>query len=265
MATNSNGAAGSSASGPNPKFGIPQSIGTQFSASVINVHDHPPFDVDSPAFQAMRDEFEKKFFPRGKGLNRFNVDTSSVYMEYRARAIIRNAANFFIRTSGSQKEAADRLGIDRSSLSVAKNFGELGPRPLANILGDPQVIAYLSARFSSLRPKWSRAAIIAAVNATADRITRTRTVTRRLDVIQYEILCQRIRNQPGVITRVTTAAVPDWYNDAEWDKAESLINQLTGPTFAAQYVVALEQEWMDVLAYVFATVEGLDDDVQLSA
>ncbi|HEY1685910.1 MAG TPA: hypothetical protein VGG19_14190 [Tepidisphaeraceae bacterium] len=215
---------------------------------------HPKFRPDCPHFQFRRDSFETLHFPAGDGVELYLEQVCDIYYQTEARELIRFLTVVFLDMAHTQTMASDLIHIERSSLSVAKNYGEIGARPLANILSHPQVVKELLDQLPLLRRQLGRAAFIADAEFTASRIRSTQT---KLDVIAYEILCRHIEYCSNPLGGNLRDAIPGWYNKIEITHAETLVEQLGDSGFASDYLLALEREWLDIFVYVWAAAEGL--------
>jgi hypothetical protein len=189
---------------------------------------HPRFSVDDPEYQRLRDNFEIALLLNGERLDAFTEQVCSAYEDAHNAAFIRRVTSIALHLDGTQQAVARRIGIDRSSISVAKDHGELGGRSLAALLADPRVLSHLQNTAASFFNELGRAAFIAAAQVTLKFWAGSALHEAELTDAYYESLCRMIAQETagGPPTGVATQTLQDGH-------------------------------WIMLFAYVFATVEGL--------
>src|ERR1700689_4436929 len=79
------------------------------NAALLRATHHPKLNPQCPVFQASRDRFEALHFPDGMGLDTHVTRATEVYMEYRARAVIRMVTRLMTASGQNLQELADFL------------------------------------------------------------------------------------------------------------------------------------------------------------
>ena len=180
---------------------------------------HPRLNVHDSAYQSLRDYISATRFHDPAEELSFGELVASTYRDERAAPLIQAAARVMLNLHGTQQAVADAIGIDRSCLSVAKDHGELGSRPLAAIFAEEPVLCHILSNLHPILCEMGRAGFIAAARQTYAQWHRIDPTAVKLDAHLYEDLCRRL---PIALT-----------DDS------------------------VEPAWRDVFVYVFATVEGI--------
>lgn len=178
---------------------------------------HPRLNVHDSAYQSLRDQISATRFRDPAEELAFGELVASTYRDQRAAPLIRTAARVMLNLHGTQQAVADAIGIDRSCLSVAKDHGDLGSRPLAAIFAEEPVLRHVLGNLHPILCEMGRAGFMAAARQTYAHWHRMNPEAVELDVALYEDLCRRLPTGCGNVA----------------------------------------SPWRDVFVYVFATVEGI--------
>jgi hypothetical protein len=243
----------------------------------IVITPHPRFNPDLLWFQTARDQFEHRYFPELTGLDEYENAACDAHRQARAATMIRVVTLISLAATGSQQEVADRLGIDRTAMSGARNHGVLGSRPLAMMFGNPLVWARLLERSPQLCRLMDREGFIAAAEHTAMNIVRRTASPHLLTHLDFELLCALIadrgdedprqaldeRDAAAITARVladpTLEVIPEWFRKPQRQEIKCWVKQLHDPGFAHRHLTQLQADWLDIFIYVFATLEGEGD------
>ena len=182
---------------------------------------HPPFDVHNPVFQSHRDRIERERFADLATIDAFSRIVTETYRAAGRSRLIQIAMFEMLKFYGTQQSVADILGIDRSCVSVAKDHGELGSGPLADMLSNCRVLQWLTDHSDHILRDMGRRSFIAAARHAYTLWDGLDDGRVELGVARYEELC---RTLPAGLSDIDT-----------------------------------DPQWRDVFVYVFATLEGTGD------
>jgi hypothetical protein len=181
---------------------------------------HPKFDVHDPIFQEIRDRIERERFSDPATAEAFYRLATGTYRTASQSRLIQIAMCAMLKLYGTQQSVADILGIDRSCISVAKDHGELGSGPLADMFSNYRVLKLLTDHSDGILRDMGRRGFIAAARHAYGQWYGLVDSNVELSVTTYEQLC-----------RTLAGGLSSWDTDPQW---------------------------RDVFVYVFATVEGFD-------
>jgi hypothetical protein len=184
---------------------------------------HPKFDVHDPIFQEHRDRIERERCPDPAANEAFYRLVTEAYRAASQSKLIQTAMLAMLKLYGTQQSVADILGIDRSCISVAKDYGDLGSGPLADMFSNWRVLQMLTEHSDGILRNMGRHGFIAASRHAYALWYGLEPTQVELSIVKYEELCQTLS---------------------------------TGLAKSG-----IDPHWRDVFVYVFATIEGFDGSI----
>lgn len=177
---------------------------------------HPKFDPGCPVFQQRRDDFEQQRFSEPGVLDSCDQGAAAVYRSHHVRPFIQFVTKLTLEHHGSRQAAADFLEIDPGSLTVARRDGELGSRPLVEmlvtILTQAKLFHRLMENLSVVRRDMGRTAFIAAANEVSNRALKAAMAP--VDVESYELLCRRVETCPPIASSGVSDDIEQYWLNA---------------------------------------------------